>query len=201
MPLDRAPAGTMHLSTGKRAGRDVQRWMASVLADLPPMAQPVPEIAQASDGWTPQRAGEALVEALRWARYAAGQTGPAGMVGMRLPGVALTDEQFLELGWGIRESADDPADAPPMRVQLSARQVSRHEFALTWPAVYLVGAGLQGSARMVGLWAACRAYRRPFSKAIAGRGVSRPAAYALRDKGLSLISQGLARDRVPVNIA
>ncbi|NGM47924.1 hypothetical protein G5B31_20615 [Rhodobacter sp. SGA-6-6] len=87
-----------------------------------------------------------------------------------------------------------------MRVQLSARQVSRHEAALTWPTIYLVGAGLQGSARMVGLWAACKAYRRPFSKAIEGRGVSRPAAYALRDRGLSIISQGLARDRVPVEI-
>lgn len=196
MPFDtRAAQADGTLNTGKaRPGhravaRNIASWAAQAMADLAPA-----EIAHASDGWTPARAGEALVEALKWARYAAGRTGPASYGGMRLPGMTLTDEEFLELGWGIRESADDPAEAPPMRVQLSARQVSRHEAALQWPAVYLVGAGLQGSARMVGLWAACKAYRRPFAKAIDGRGVSRPAAYALRDRGLSLISQGLARD-------
>jgi hypothetical protein len=108
-------------------------------------------------------------------------------------------EAHCEEGWGLPEIADEPDEAF-VRIQPSARQVTRHEAALQWPAVYLVGAGLQGSARMVGLWAACKAYRRPFAKAIEGRGVSRPAAYALRDKGLSLISQGLTRDRVPVDL-
>jgi len=196
LPLD-ARAGTFNLMRpGTRAAsRDVVKWMAAAMADRAPA-----EIAQVSEGWTPQRAGKALVEALRWARYAAGQVGPRGMVSASLPKTALSDDDFAEMGWGIRESADDPADAPPLRVQLSARQVSRHEATLTWPTIYLVATGREGSARMVGLWAACKAYRRSFAGAVKARGIERSAAYALRDRGLSLISQGLAKDRVPVDL-
>lgn len=62
-------------------------------------------------------AGEQLVAALRWARYAAGRTSSVGMVCARLPEAILTDEEFLEMGWGFRESADDPEDLLPMRIQ------------------------------------------------------------------------------------
>ena len=193
MPFDRAPQSSGTLSRSRpghrAAARDVAAWLSTAM----------PEATRPEAGWTPQRAGEALIEALRWARYAAGRTGPAGMVGMRLPETFLTDEEHAAMGWGLKETAGDPEDMPAMRVQLSARQVSRHEAALQWPADYLLP-GHIGSARMLGLWAACKAYRRPFSKAIDGRGVSRPAAYALRDKGLSIISQGLARNRMPVDL-
>lgn len=198
MPLDRAPAGTLNLSTGKRPARDVVKWMASALAGLPPMAQPVPEAAPQDDGWTPQLVGEQLLEAMRWVRRTA-PAGPRGMVTAALPTVSLTLDDFLAEGWGLPEVADDDEPERELVLPPSAKQVSRHMAALQWPADYLCPQHV-GSARMVGLWAACRAYRRPFSKAIEGRGISRPAAYQLRDKGLSLISQGLTRDRVPVDL-
>lgn len=194
MPLDARAAGTMNLARGSGRASDqaAAAWAAEAMAATSPAG-----VKPAEDGWTPARAGEALVEALRWARYAAGRVGPAGMVSARLPETLLTEDEHEAMGWGLKESAD-PDDLPPMRIHLTPGQVMRHEAALLWPAVYLVGARMQGSARMVGLWAACKAYKRPFSRAIDGRGFSRPAAYALRDKGLSIIAQCLARDQVPV---
>lgn len=91
----------------------------------------------------------------------------------------------------------DPEDVPPMRIRPSAVQVSRHEAALAWPAVYLCPAH-HGSARMCGLWATSRAYRRSFDQSLKARGVGRSLAYRLRDRGLSLIAQGLDRDGVPL---
>lgn len=145
--------------------------------------------------WTPALAGQALVDALRWAHRAAGRVGPGGVVSARLPEAILTTEDRLELGWGLHEVAD-PDDLPPMRVQLSPAQVSAHEAVLEWPARYLCPAH-DGSARIVGLWAACKARRMSFDVAIKRRGtLARATAYRLRDKGLSLISQGLDRDGV-----
>ncbi|NCU21700.1 hypothetical protein EOM89_13555, partial [Candidatus Falkowbacteria bacterium] len=40
--------------------------------------------------WTPKAAGEALVDALRWAHHAAGRVGPGGMVSARLPEAVLS---------------------------------------------------------------------------------------------------------------
>ena len=51
---------------------------------------------------------------------------------------------------------------------------------------------------MVGLWSLCKVSRRSFAGAVKARGISRPAAYQLRDRGLSMISQGLQRDGVLV---
>lgn len=114
---------------------------------------------------------------------------------MRLPEAFLTDEEFAAMGWGLKESVDNPDDIPQMRVQPSPAQITRHLDALEWPMRFLCPANV-GSARMLGLWAACKVFKRPFSKAIDGRGISRPAANQLRDRGLSLISQGLTRDGV-----
>lgn len=149
--------------------------------------------------WSPKTVGEALIEALRWARRTAGRTGPQGYAGMRLPEAVVSMEDRLALGWDAAVEAD-PDDARFMRLQLSAAQVSRHEAVLTWPAVYLVSSGHTGSARMLGLWAASKAYRRSFDQALRSRGVGRSLAYRLRDQGLSLIAQGLDRDRVCMEI-
>jgi len=105
-------------------------------------------------------------------------------------------EDRLALGWDAAVEAD-PEDARFLRVQLSAAQVSRHEAVLAWPATYLCP-DHHGSARMCGLWAASRAYKRSFDQALKVRGVGRSLAYRLRDRGLSVISQGLDRDGVPV---
>lgn len=151
------------------------------------------------EGWTPQLAGEALVSALKWARHAAGRVGPAGYVGMRFAEAILSDEDHAAMGWGLKEVAD-PDDLPPMRIMPSPAQISRHEAALQWPAVYLVGEGREGSAKAVGLWAASKAYRRSFSAAVKERGIPRGLAYQLRDKGLSIISQELQRESVAVSV-
>lgn len=171
------------------AARGAERLRARQAA----LSGPAPAVAT----WTPERVGDALVAALRWAHRAGGRVGPGGMVGARLPEAILSMEDRLELGWGLHELAD-PDDAPPMQVQLSAAQVSRHEAALEWPARYLCP-DHAGSARIVGLWAACKARRISFDAAIKRRGtIARATAYRMRDKGLSLISQGLDRDGVPL---
>lgn len=202
MPLDaRAAAGTMDLSRARpshrAASRDVMRWAAAAMRDLEPIPVTSAEIAPASNGWTPQLVGEAMVEAMKWVRRTA-PAGPRGMVTASLPVSVLSLDDFLEQGWGLPENADD--DEPDERNLIlppTAKQVSRHMAALQWPADYLVPTHI-GSARMVGLWALCKASRRSFAGAVKARGVHRTAAYALRDRGLSLIAQGLARDEVAV---
>lgn len=178
----------------KRSVSDLEGWAADALRAIRATdARPDPQ-----DQWTPKAVGEAMIEALRWARWAAGRTGPAGYVGLRLPEAALSAEDRVALGWdAVSGSADDPTDLPPPRIRPSAAQVSRHQHALEWAAIYLCPE-YHGSARMVGLWAASKAYRRSFDGALKARGVHRSLAYRLRDRGLSLIAQGLDRDRVPL---
>ena len=145
-------------------------------------------------GWTPRRVGEQLVEALRWVRRAGGAVGPAGIRSGQ-PAYIATLEEFME-DFGIPEVADDEEGARPMRIDPSPAQVSRYLAALEWSAIYLIP-DHEGSARMLGLWAACKAHKRPFDKAVRERAnISRGAAYALRDRALSIISQGLQRDGV-----
>jgi hypothetical protein len=114
---------------------------------------------------------------------------------MRLPEAILTMEDRLALGWGLHEVAD-PEEERPLRVQLSAAQVTALEETLQWPAKYLCPAH-EGSARMVGLWAACRARKSSFDGALRARKtIARATAFRLRDRGLSLIAHGLDRDEV-----
>lgn len=149
-------------------------------------------------GWTSKLAGEALVAALRWARYAAGPVGPQGFVTARMPEAVLPLEQRLALGWGLPDAAEMD-DLRPMRLRLSAVQISRHTKAMAWPAVYLADA--EGSRHMVSLWAGCKACNLPFNEAVKRRGtIDRSAAYRLRDRGLTLIALGLTRDGVPVEV-
>lgn len=172
-------------------------FLAAAAAELRAQSRARPGAPVAQDGWTPERAGERLVEALRWAHVAAGRVGAAGVVGMRLPDAVLSMEDRLALGWGLHEVAE-PEEERPLRVQLSAAEVSRLEDVLCWPARYLCP-DHAGSARIVGLWAACKARRTSFDRAVKARGtIARATAFRLRDRGLSLISQGLERDGIAV---
>lgn len=170
-------------------------WLDAYLAtgELPE-APPAPE-------WTPEEVETQLVEALRWAKYNAGRVGPAGLGGVSgVFSLVSTLEDHMEEGWGIPEIAgDDELDERQIRPAATPAQITRHEAALQWPATYLVPDRI-GSARMLGLWAACQIGKRSFRGACKARGVDRRAAMQLRDRGLSLISQGLARDGVPVEV-
>jgi len=149
-----------------------------------------------SDVWTPKLVGERLIEAVRWARYAAGATGPAGIGGAMMPLYLPTIEERIENDW-----LDPPADEepPPVRRQYSPAQVSAMEAALYWPSRYAVP-GLPTSARILNLWLRCKVYRgSKFGDVIERRGeMSRASAYRMRDRALSAIAQGLMRDGVPV---
>lgn len=147
--------------------------------------------------WTPKLVGERMIAALRWATYTGGAVGPAGIRGS-MPAFNPTLDDHLDEGWGLPDVAGDeePGDGKRLVVQATAAQITAHEAALSWPAVYLYPS-YEGSARMLCLWARCKVYRRPFDDAIKRRGtISRATAFRLRDRGLSLISQGLDRDKV-----
>lgn len=148
--------------------------------------------------WTPELTGTVLIEALRWVQRHGGLVSPRGFKVTAMPFSATLDDHLAE-GWGFPEIAgDDREPPPPLRVLISPAEVSRHMAALEWPALYLCPDHI-GSARMVGLWAASKARRVSFSGAVKAMGtLSRLHAYRLRDRGLSIISQGLDRDRVAV---
>lgn len=157
--------------------------------------------APAAPSWTPKIVGEQLVEAMRWAA-AQGPVGPRGFNHIRLNFSATLEEHLAE-GWGIPEAAEEEGreEDHRLRLQLPPAVVSRHRAALEWPATYLCPDHVT-SARMLGLWAACKAGKRSFDGAIKAKGgIARAHAYRYRDKGLTLISIGLARDGVPVDIS
>lgn len=146
--------------------------------------------------WGPKLVGERMIAAVRWAAFSGGRVGPAGIKGS-MPAFNPTLDDHLDEGWGLPEIAgDDEPEAKRLRVQATAEQITAHEAALNWPAVYLYPAH-EGSARFLCLWVRCKVHKRPFDEAISRRGtISRATAFRLRDRGLSLIAQGLDRDRV-----
>lgn len=145
--------------------------------------------------WTPKLVREQLVEAVTWARYNAGPTGPATVRAL-YPTYFATDADFATEGWGLRESADDPTDAPPPRRRLSPKQISRLIEALHWPGRYAVP-GHPGSSRILNLWLRCKVHKVNFDKTIERQGkMSRASAYRMRDRALTAIAMGLSRDGV-----
>lgn len=150
-----------------------------------------------SDVWTPKLVADRLIEAVRWARYNAGRTGPAGVKAAAL-GYLPSDDDFAVEGWGQREKAEEEEKAPQRRY--SPAKVSLLISALDWPGKYLVPADAQTSAEILHLWLRCKVYRRNFEDAIEGRArpISRASAYRYRDRALSIIAQGLTNDGVPV---
>ncbi|WP_336801765.1 hypothetical protein [Kaistia sp. MMO-174] len=153
------------------------------------------EARELADVWTPKMVRECLVEAIRWARYHAGPTGPAA-VRSTFPAFVAGPEDFEAEGWGIRESADDPTEPPPTRRRLSPREVSQLTDALFWTTRYVI-AELPTSALVLNLWLRCKVYRRNFDDAIASRQeMSRASAYRYRDRATAAIAMGLTRDGV-----
>lgn len=147
------------------------------------------------DVWTPKKVGKVLIQAVRWARYNAGPTGPA-QVRSLMPAYTPTALDRLVEGWD-----DAPADANEEKVYrrpLTPQQVQRLIDALYWPAKYAVPE-LPTSARVLNLWLRCKVYKINFGKAVDQQTeISRSHAYRYVDKALSAIAQGLERDGVPV---
>lgn len=175
-------------------------FIAAAAAELRAQSKTRPGAPVAQDGWTPERVADAMLAALRWADAASGRVGAAGIRGS-MPAYAATLEDHLDEGWGLPEKAGDDEEREEERrliLNIPAVVVSAHEAALHWPVVYLHPAN-EGSARMLGLWLRCKVYRKPFEEAVKRRGtMSRASAFRLKDKGLSIISVGLDRDRVPL---
>jgi len=151
--------------------------------------------------WTPKEVGAQLVEAMRWVRRFGGPAGPRAWGTINLNYRATLNDHLAE-GWGIPELADDDETEDEKDDRLimppSAAQVSRHLAALEWQATYLCPDHI-GSARVMGFWAVSKARDIPFERLLNGR-VSRAHAIRLKDRGLSLISQGLACDGVPIDV-
>lgn len=148
-----------------------------------------------SDVWTPKRVGETLIEAVRWARYNAGPTGPAPVRAL-YPTYYPSDADRDAEGWGLEESADDPTDPPPQRRRLTPKEVSRLIDALHWPMRYAVQ-GYPGSARILNLWLRCKVHKVNFDKTIERKGrMSRASAYRMRDRALAAIAIGLTKDGI-----
>lgn len=160
-----------------------------------PVHMPLPQA-----DWTHKLVGEQLIAAMEWVRRYGGPTGPRAYGTINLNYRAGLDDHLAE-GWGLPEIAGDDETEAEKDAKLilppTPAMVSRHLAALEWPAIYLCPHH-DDSARMLGLWAACKARRRSFERMLNGR--ARGHAYRLRDRGLSLISQGLARDGVPVDV-
>lgn len=155
---------------------------------------------QEVETWTPKLVGERLIEAVRWARYAAGPVGPSGVRGS-MPEYAPTWEDRLAEGWGLPDGpdADEEANAQrQLRIMATPAQIDAHLAALEWPARYVVP-DAPGDARVLNLWVRCKVFKRPFNEAVDKRRfLTRAAAYRMRDRALTTISVKLDRDGVPL---
>jgi len=143
--------------------------------------------------WTPKRVENVLCEAIRWARYNAGPTGPS-QVRSVFPVYRPTAEERAAEGWDQEEA--DP-EAKPLRPWRPAREVQVLIDALYWPARY-AAPGHPVASRVLNIWLRCRVYKGDFRAACDKHGISRATAYRYRDKALAAISTGLARDGVPL---
>lgn len=161
-----------------------------------PIHVPPPEAC-----WTPKDVGDQLVAAMTWVRRYGGPTGPRAWGTINLNFRASLNDYLAE-GWGLPELADDDETEAEKDDRLilppTPAMVTRHLAALQWQATYLCRDHI-ASARMTGFWAVSKARGIPFERILQGR-VSRAHALRLKDRGLSLISQGLARDGVPVAV-
>lgn len=147
--------------------------------------------------WTPKLVRETLVEAIRWARYNAGPTGPAEVRALMPTYLPSSADRELE-GWGEHEDIEDRSSPPPVRRRLRPKEVSLLLEALYWPARYAVPT-LPTATRVLNLWLRCKVYKGDFDKAVERRGeMSRASAYRYRDRALSAIAQGLEKDGVPL---
>ncbi len=146
------------------------------------------------DGWTPKLVGERLVEAVRWARYNAGPTGPASVRALMPTYLPTTQDRELE-GWGDPEIAEIEEERP-LRRPPSPAKISAMLAALHWSAQY-AAPGLPGSARILNLWIRSKVHGVNFGTVIEKRGeMSRASAYRMRDRALAAIAVGLTNDGV-----
>jgi len=146
------------------------------------------------DHWTPELVEERLIEAVTFAARTGGRAGPAGITS-GMPIFTPTLEDFLEEGWGLPEPPDDDEDQEPRR-EPTPREVTRLVEAMQWVAD-LLAKDHPRRARAVNAWVCAKAFGIPFKIIIRDRGMSRSFAYALRDQGLSIISQRLDDKGVP----
>lgn len=145
--------------------------------------------------WTPKLVRERMIEAVRWARYNAGATGPAPIRSV-MPDFKATLEDHLEEGWGFPEKAEGVEEAEKVtRIQLSPERIDEMIWVLDWCRLYLVKER-PGDAVMLNLWLRCKVHRSNFDHALKTRGfaLSRRHAYRMRDRALSHISQRLDRE-------
>lgn len=137
-----------------------------------------------------------MIEALRWAADTEGPVGPRGYarVGV-LTSYRATLEDHLKEGWGVPEEL--LPDEPRLRRPWTSAELTIFPRAIQWPLDYL-GRDFGEVGRVLGVWLRCRAYRsKRWEEQWRRIGYSRAHAYRMRDRGLSLISQGLHRDQVP----
>lgn len=150
------------------------------------------QIESPEQTWTPELVRDRMIEAVRWARYNAGPTGPAQIRSL-MPHYEPTLEDHLAEGWGLPEKAEGVEEAEKvMRIRLSPERVDQMIWVLDWCRLYLAK-DRPGDAVMLNLWLRCRVYKSNFDNALKARGfaLSRRHAYRMRDRALSHISQRL----------
>lgn len=147
--------------------------------------------------WTPDLVAEVMIDSLRWAADTAGHVGPRGYArSAALSGYRATLEDHLREGWGLPEEL--LPDEPRIRRPYTAAELVILPRVLNWQWTYL-GRDFGEVGRVLGVWLRNRAYRsRRWEQQWKDIGYSRGHAYRMRDRGLSLIAQGLHRDRVPL---
>jgi len=142
--------------------------------------------------WTPKLVRDRMVEAVRWARYNVGPTGPSG-IRSAMPSYTPSLDDHLTEGWGLPERAEGvELEDKVVRIALPPDRIDALVWALDWCRLYLAK-DHPGDAVILNLWLRCRVYRGNFEVALKARGfpASRRHADRMKDRALSIISQKL----------
>ena len=145
--------------------------------------------------WTPELVRDRMIEAVRWARYTAGPTGPAPIRSL-MPEYRASLEDHLAEGWGLPEKADGVDEAErAIHLRMPPERVDQMIWVLDWCRLYLAK-DRPGDAVILNLWLRCRVYRGNFDTALKRRSfaMTRRHAYRMRDRALAHISQRLDKE-------
>jgi len=138
-----------------------------------------------------------MIEALRWARLSAGHVGPKGFSTSRaMQQYTASEADFAKEGWGDMPQPEEEW-LEEVRRPYTLAEIRLFQGAMHWQYKYLVPDHREIS-RVLAVWLRTKALKGAFDHQVAPLGYSRSHCYRMRDRGLSLISQGLHRDGVPL---
>ena len=172
----------LDVEPGRVSDARAARWLASVAFETTPE-------------WSVELVRECMRNAARGIERVVGRVGPASKSGFWPDPEAYANATAADRNIAF-QSQQIGAQAPVRDAAGDSLNISRHEMAIYWPALYLSADEHEAKRLAVHLWGWCEAKNESFDNFYHALGCKRRMAqYRLRD-GFEAISAGLIKDGV-----